>query len=531
MNSLFSQSYIRFVAMIVGVAIIAGALYFLALRTGGGYPVPGATSTPSAASSTADATIGQYNERPESAVRLIPAAAGNAKPTVAAAPALVAGCALQFSFTPTSKIVAPGGTITYSLVVRNGGRESCENVSLSIYYGDNEAFVSATPKPTASNYYWSIGTMAPAAEFTATVVTAHVIGGDETQISNQACATGDNAQDVCPQNIIFIGSGGSHAPASPQGTSIAMSVSKAISSIFSPPSASREYGMWVWESPLQMSAAYETTMLQTLQANKFNAVYITIDDYLDIASLPAGPGKDQRSAAYMKDLSALVVAATKEGIAVDAEGGEKDWVEEGNRWRGYALIDFVTAYNKAYPQAKLRGFQYDVEPYLLPAYDTDKAAVLEDFVAFIDASALRMKGTDAAFSVVIPHFYDAEQQWTPSITYNGVDGYAFTHLLKVLEQKRGSTLIVMAYRNHFDGDDGTQDLAQAEVKEASSGGYSTRVIVAQETGNVDPAYVTFHGMTKADLLANVGEIEAAFKPYSNYGGVAIHYLDPFLDLK
>ncbi|MEJ0002227.1 MAG: hypothetical protein WDN09_03590 [bacterium] len=42
---------------------------------------------------------------------------------------------------------------------------------------------------------------------------------------------------------------------------------------------------------------------------------------------------------------------------------------------------------------------------------------------------------------------------------------------------------------------------EREVNEASGAGHTTRIIVAQETGNVDPDYVTFYGMTKNQYLA------------------------------
>jgi hypothetical protein len=292
----------------------------------------------------------------------------------------------------------------------------------------------------------------------------------------------------------------------------------------------RERGVWVWESPREMGPVAGEAALASAQEHGFSVVYVTIDDYLPIAQMPEGAAKAAEKAAYFESMRQFVVAAHARGLAVDALGGAPDWAKPENRHKGYALIDFVCAYNLANASSTLRGLQYDVEPYLLPEYEANKAPVLEEFVAFVDESVRRMQGIDAAFSIVIPHFYDSAQRWTPAITYKGKTAHAFTHLLEVMEQKQDSAIIVMAYRNFFEGDNGTRQLAEAEVKEANQKG-AVRIIVAQETGNVPPDFVTFYGHSRAELEAALAAIHEAFDAYDSFGGVAVHYLDPFLELE
>ena len=142
-----------------------------------------------------------------------------------------------------------------------------------------------------------------------------------------------------------------------------------------------------------------------------------------------------------------------------------------------------------------------------------------------------MQQTDAGFSVVIPHFYDSLQKWTPAVSYQGKTAYTFTQLLRVMEKKKGSTITIMAYRDFFEGTNGTREVSEAEIREASNGGYSTKIIVAQETGNVDPDYVTFYGQPKSDLYGALDGIYSIFGSYVNFGGVAVHYLDTFLSME
>jgi hypothetical protein len=448
-----------------------------------------------------DTSIAQYNDRPNASQ--IAGAAGAVKN-----PILVKGCGLKFSFTPASSVVLPGGTFSYTALLSNNGTKTCTNTSFSVYYADQESFISAAPAATAASYYWSVGSLASGKQFSVSIKTKAPL--DLGQLNNEACATADNAAgDVCPENTLFVRTTvpNSVAAASTSGTTKVRPQGK-------------EYGTWIWVSPLTMSAAYRETLLSAAKDAGFTSVYVTIDDYLTT----------NNKGSYDAALAAFVTAAKAKGIAVDAEGGARDWSKAANRIKGYTLIDYVIAYNASHPNQTVRGFQYDVEPYLLPEYETNKASVLSDFVTFIDESAKRMKATDASFSVVIPHFYDAEQGWTPAFSYNGQSAHAFTQLLKVLQQKGGSKIIVMAYRNFFDGDDGIDQLVEPELQEASNGNYSTSVIVAEETGNVDPSYVTFHGKSKNDFLSAVATIYSSFQNNARFGGVAVHYLDTYLSL-
>ena len=89
----------------------------------------------------------------------------------------------------------------------------------------------------------------------------------------------------------------------------------------------------------------------------------------------------------------------------------------------------------------------------------------------------------------------------------------------------------MAYRNFFDDENGVRDISEAEIKEASEGDYTTSIVLAQETGNVSPGYVTFYDYPKSSLFDALGEIKNHFEGYDNFGGVAVHYFDSFLKME
>lgn len=474
-----------------------------------------------------DTSIAQQTERPNSTneTRKTPTVAS--VPTVKKSPVetLEAGCALKFSFVPQAKTLQANADIPYAVAVVNKGRQTCTDVGFSLYYSDNEKFVSASPAPTASDYYWRIGDLGSNKRFDVSLVT-HVGTIDGDRIENSACATGGNSDDVCTDNVIFTGAIVANNATNPISTLVQKIVNIKLFT-----NSTKEYGIWVWDSPLMMSDAYTNEVISVLHSQGFNTLYVTIDDYIPITTIADQQTKQQKKEAYFKTLAALIAKARSNGIAVDVVGGEKDWAFPENRWKGYALIDFVKEYNQAYPGAKIRGLQYDVEPYLLPEYDENKPGVLRQFLEFIDESSSRMVNVPASFSIVIPHFYDSIQKWTPSIEYNGKNAYVFTHLLSILQKKPGSMIIIMAYRNYFDGDNGVRQISDAEIDEATNGKYAAKVLLAQETGRVDPAYVTFYGKSKQDLKKSIDTVLATYGSSKNFGGVSVHYFEPFVKLK
>jgi hypothetical protein len=416
--------------------------------------------------------------------------------------------------------------ITYTLTILNQGKETCRNVSVSDYYSDKEHFISSNPSPTASDYYWAIGSLSPNQSKKIEVVT-EVVVGDGEEVMSEACVAADNSKDICSGNIVFVKRGASLST-SATNTILVQKVTGAIwGSIF----GKKEFGIWVWDSPMKMTEAQAGKVIEISKKNGFNVIYVTVEDYFQILQVRDIAERAKRKSAYVNKLSAFITAAHKAGIEVDVVGGDKDWSAPANRWKGYALIDFVKEYNLGHPNSLIRGLQYDVEPYLLSAYEIDKGKELKSFIEFIDESATRMQTVPAQFSIVIPHFYDDVQNWTPQVSYKGKDAHTFNHLLKALEKKPKSTIIIMAYRNFFEENNGVKQISEVEINEATKGKYSSRIIVAQETGNVSPGYVTFYDYPKVSLFDSLNEISAYFGKYPNFGGVAVHYFDSFVKME
>jgi hypothetical protein len=247
----------------------------------------------------ADLSLRQYPEQPGSA--LSPVAPSAPPPVASAQPAPVPGCGLRFSFVPDMKAIAPGDSITYAATLANQGTDPCENASFSVYYADAETFSSANPAATASGYYWSVGTLAPGASYAVSIATVENAGSGVSEIDNEACATADNSTDVCADNVIFVGT----RAALEKSAAAPLPAGGAWGAAF----AAKEFGTWIWDYPDQMTEAYERQAISAAAENGFNAIYLTIDDYLAIAALPDGAEKQAKRSAYFDSLARFVAIA------------------------------------------------------------------------------------------------------------------------------------------------------------------------------------------------------------------------------
>lgn len=431
-------------------------------------------------------------------------------------------CKLALSVTPSVQTISTSGKVTYALVLKNIGTAACTDVRLSEYYSPAEQYTTASKAPTSPSYYWYIGKIAAGKTSSLSITTSYIAAGNSS-IQNEACASATKADDACASTTINAVVSSPTLPPTlvpPVPVSLPPATTTSVSQTY------RERGIWIWDSPKTMSLSRSRYVIDQAAANGFNTVYVTIDDYLDVYNVASGAAKTSAQNAYDQAVGQFISYAASKNIRVVAESGWRDWGQSNKRQNAYAVLDYVTAYNKNHSD-KFAYVQYDVEPYLLSNYETSKAAVLTDYVGLVAGLVSREAGTP--IQMVIPHFFGSDDGWTPNITYGSATGSTFRLILGLLDAKPGNSLNIMAYRNHATGSDGAIDISSDEMNEAA--GHPTSIIVSQETGNVDPAYVTFYGMSKQDLWNQVSLIEHAFSSNAAFGGVGVDYIDPFLQLR
>lgn len=289
-----------------------------------------------------------------------------------------------------------------------------------------------------------------------------------------------------------------------------------------------ENGTWLWTPLLNMTPSYVKSIIFGAKKNKIGVIYLSIDSYLDVFVMSNGSDREEAKQRFDKALQDFISQAHKNNIAVDVEAGWRNWAEEGNTYKPFVILQYAMQFNKTHSD-KIRGIQYDVEPYLLESYQKDKSSALKNFVTLMDQTVSQMDGSDLALSVVIPEFYDEASGHTPEFSYKGKSGYTFGHLLSVLERREGSKIIVMAYRNFSKGEDSSVDVSKDEISEAD--GSHTKIIIAQETGDVLPPYITFHNTSRSYYKKQLSTLQQAFTADKSFGGIATHYINAFLELR
>lgn len=291
-----------------------------------------------------------------------------------------------------------------------------------------------------------------------------------------------------------------------------------------------EYGSWVWTPTLNLTQEYTDALIADSQRNGVNTIYLSLDSYLDIFVMPKGEAREQNKQLFENKVAYFIKKANAHGIAVDAEAGWRNWAEPGNEYKAFAIVNFVKNFNQT-SDYKFRGFQYDIEPYLLPEFKTEPTQVLQNFVSLVDKTATFLADSSLRLSVVIPDFYDTKDEMIPEFSFNNQKSSVFEHLLTILDQREASSIIIMSYRSFADGYDGSIEISNNEMQTAENGGYQTKIIIAQETGDVPPPYITFNRTSKKYLNKQITKINHAFETSPNFGGIAFHYLNSLLALR
>ncbi len=238
--------------------------------------------------------------------------------------------------------------------------------------------------------------------------------------------------------------------------------------------------VWIWNDP-------GTVDVNAIAAEGFDQVYLWA---------PPGFSNDPAFAAFIDNAHSI-------GLDVLAVGGDPAWASDPGAWRGWA--------REVERSSTWDGAVLDVEPYLHPAWHTDREALLRKYLSGMRAADRQLS---IPMHVAVPFWFD-------EIAYK-----SSTALNKVLKQADG--IVVMAYRDHAEGVDGILDLASEEIARAEAKGRS--VVIGVETGAVSPDKVTFAEEGRAVLDAELDIVRTALGGSSSFAGTAVHHWAAFVNL-
>ncbi len=122
-------------------------------------------------------------------------------PTTAKAAKKNGQCSLELSSQASSSNISFGDSVVYNYSLKNVGTTSCSGASVSLYYADNEQYVSSSLAPRASDNYWVAGNLARGKSYSFSV-TMKNIPSDSSQMFGEACASANGADDSCVSEAV-----------------------------------------------------------------------------------------------------------------------------------------------------------------------------------------------------------------------------------------------------------------------------------------------------------------------------------------
>jgi hypothetical protein len=243
--------------------------------------------------------------------------------------------------------------------------------------------------------------------------------------------------------------------------------------------------MWLWE-PEEAQPVVDWAA-----ANGVRALFALYDP-------AAGPDELAR-------LARLRRLCDAHGIMLDALGGEPSWATDHAPALAWARAAAATGL--------FHGLHLDVEPYLLPAWTQDQAALVRQFLSLLDRTAA---ATDLPLEVDVPF-------WLPTVPAAGGANLADAVLARV------DAVTVMSYRNTATGANSMVGVAGDLLERA--GRVAKPVRLGAETRPLDDcAHCTFHGTGADRLRRTLAAVDTAGQRYPAFAGIAVHEYEAWVAL-
>jgi hypothetical protein len=210
-------------------------------------------------------------------------------------------------------------------------------------------------------------------------------------------------------------------------------------------------------------------------------------------------------AADLQRLATLERLCDAAGIMLDALGGEPGWTTDHATALAWARGAAATGL--------FHGLHMDVEPYLLPSWEQDQAALVPQYVSLLDETA---SATELPLELDVPF-------WLPTVTLPGGENLADAVLARV------AGVTVMSYRNTATGANSMVGVADDLLRRA--GTLAKPVRLGAETQALgDCASCSFHGTTAERLHQTLAAVDLAAQRYPAFAGIAVHQYDSWIAL-
>ncbi|GGS52618.1 hypothetical protein GCM10010156_09120 [Planobispora rosea] len=248
------------------------------------------------------------------------------------------------------------------------------------------------------------------------------------------------------------------------------------------PAAAGTRATWLWNP----AAARPADVLAWAKGRGVKEIFVHVD-----ARLPS-------DAALLTKLRELKRGTDRAGIRLTALGGDPAWA-----------LDHAAArtWQRAVLGTRLFvGSHVDVEPYALPAWQTDQATVAAGLLRMLQL----LQADDARpLEADIPFWYHTIPTGSGTTLADGV-------------LARVNAVTVMSYRDTATGPNSMMDVSADILTRGTRAGKPVRL--ATETAPLaDCLHCTFHEEGSARMTSVLAVVDGAARAYPAFAGVAIHH--------
>ena len=292
----------------------------------------------------------------------------------------------------------------------------------------------------------------------------------------------------------------------------------------------QDRAMWIWEAASYnlflnrgsrdvLDALAKDT--STFQSDAVTTFYLGIDHYYGMNIMEEEPDKVRDFVAWAHANGYKVHACIAGGTILPYMGAYERYHEAAVR-----RMEEVINYNLASaPNERFDGINVDIEPYIMPAFKTDKPSLQ---IEYLDGLQKMIQRRDAAginlpFGTVIPKWYDTSDS-ASNIPWNGSTKWMSEHIQDISDY-----IGIMDYRDTADGTAGIIQGAVGELAYANQIGKPQSVVVGVETLDIanggDPETITFREEGRTHMENELDKVYAAFNNDPAFAGIAMHHYD------
>lgn len=293
--------------------------------------------------------------------------------------------------------------------------------------------------------------------------------------------------------------------------------------------------VWDWK-PFNRGVEF----FEALKVRGVTTVYMNIGDYVDLYEVTDIEEKRKNIEDFNMKVRRYLTLAKEKGLAVHALAGGANWGNASHRYLNKIVLDYVYDFNILNPEFSFHGVQFDIEPYSQEGFNPKNSQDI--FIQYLDTveeivinfntwQSQSQQLASVQLGFVIPYWLDGQDEYIQKIMWHEEEKYPFYHLLNRLNRTQNGYVVIMAYRNVAEGSDGVIEHIQNEISFSQQYTPRIRVIIGQETSDVEPKKITFFGKSFNAMVEEVKKTGLKFENSPNVEGFSFNNADSFLEME